>query len=237
MKRCPFCNADVPDYAVTCRFCGQQLGSSGPRQAPGAKSESQVLTLIMGILALVCIPIGPIFAIVAIALWAVHRGKVKKGLARPDGTATAGLVLAVIGIVLTVMAIVMMVAVWSNVVGTIGEPFAAAQLQEIRKAQELHQQSTGQFATELSQLEAYGLAPIEEMSRWFKYDFHLRSSGDYWSCIASPIGPTSSEFTRRYLYIDQEGTVRCSPNADVNSTSPEYHMPNTYENPSPPRSG
>ena len=246
MKKCPFCQADIPNYATICKFCGEKLGPAGPPPgayggpprpggfgAPPAKSGTQVVTLIMGILGLCCFPFG----IVAIILWFSHRSKVNKGLANPDGAATVGLVLAVVGLVLNVLMIVMFFAAMST--REVKEAGVASQLALIAQAQENYRAANGCYASQLSLLEQYGVMPSGYVEWFFGYTVTLTLSedGSDWSCVGTPTRPGTGADRLSYFYIDKEGIVRFSKNADVGPTSPEYPLQQYQNYQTPPRRG
>lgn len=228
MRKCPFCDSEVADTVVLCRFCGETLGHATPAQA--ARGSSQVLTLVMGILALVCFPIGPLFGIVTVVLWAVHRGRVKRGFVKPDGLATAGFVIALVGILWQMLAVVAYVA-YKDV---LDEALAAETLMEAHKAQERYRQANGEYASDKSQLERYGLEDTDSIGAFIGYSFKLTSDGSEWSCVASPVEPDADKNRRRYLYINQTGVVRCSKTKDVGPDSPEYVSPGYHGTRQPP---
>jgi hypothetical protein len=175
----------------------------------------------MGILALVCVPIGPIFGLVTIILWASHRGKVKRGQARPDGTATAGFILGIIGSVLHAIVIVSFLVVLFS--PSFWEIMTAGQLNALHEVQEKFKADNGQYATQMSQLKPYGTETFEAIAKYFSYELELSGDGSEWSCVASPTKPVVKGYKLHYFFIDQTGIIRSSETEDVGPDSPVYH--------------
>ena len=223
MKKCPFCGADIPYNALVCRFCGERL--EAPAQGYGysapAKTGSQTLTLVMGILGFFCLPLG----IVAIILWANHRSKVKRGLAQPDGAATAGMVLGFVSVVINIIAIIAFVVIWMSMWGMMYESMTAAQLMQIHEAQQRHMQLNGRYAYQLSELSSHGVQDMGQFSSFIGYDFDLTSDGTTWSCVASPARTGDGDNRMRHFYVDQEGVIRVSDTVDIGPESPPYRFP------------
>ncbi len=229
MKRCPFCGSNIPLTATECTFCGERLEGTG--DLPGRQLETsspQVLTLVMGILGFFCFPFG----ITAIVLWFSHRGKVKRGLARPDGSATAGMVVGTIGLCWQMLVFIGIIAMWSFIC----EGVAYGALGSIHKAQEEHMSINGSYAVELEQLERYDVQSPNELGSLFGYKFELTSDGESWSCVASPLEP-GEENKLHYFYIDQTGKVRISDSEDIGPDSPEYVLPGQFGKPGSPKKG
>jgi len=241
MRKCPSCGSYAPDYEAECRYCGakfagvgadSQQSQSQPYQQPyrqsrqqvhGNASSSQVLTLVMGILGVFCFP----FAVIAIILWAVHRGKVKQGLAQPDGAATAGLVMSVIGIGLQVLVLIGVIAVWSVVGIYWHEGGAAGTLKQIGLAQTAYYRDKGYYAYSFDELKPYGIEDISAVESIFNYTFELEGRGDKWSVIARPLPSEVGKL--RYLYIDQTGKIRADKSPNIGSHSPEFTLPDELQ--------
>jgi hypothetical protein len=227
MRKCPACGSDIPDDAVVCRFCGEKFGKPAPYAMRPKSGGSQVLLLIMGILALLCFPIGPIFGLVAIILWISYRAKVKSGLAGPDGSATAGLVLGVLGSVLHVIAIIGIVAVMNT--PQFGESMVASQLVAFHQAQEEYKKQNGEYATEISELNKQGVKAFIGIAGWFDYKLELKGDGESWSCIARPAKPEDNGYKMHHFYIDQTGVLRSSETEDVGPKSPATPIVGSYQ--------
>jgi hypothetical protein len=214
VRICPFCNSEIPEQAVICRYCGSQLdAASGP--AVQARPESQVLTLIMGILGLFCFPFG----IVAFVLWLGHRGRVRRGMVRQDGSATAGMVLGLVGFAWQMLFLI--AGIYAFFSPAFREPFVAQMMREIHKAQEKHKSSKGEYAAAPAQLKDFGGEPAVETAKWFGYRLEFKASEGEWSCTAIPKDPERY----RHFYIDQTGKLRHSKTADIGPHSPEYRPP------------
>jgi len=219
MRKCPFCGSEIPDNAMKCRFCNENLEARD--MGITKKVEPQTVTLVMGILSIFCFPFG----IVAIILWAAHRSKVKKGLVKADSSATTGMIIGIIGIFLQIIFVIAMVFVFSSFFAMLGEPMTATQLLVIHKAQEQYKNANNTYATNLKQLEKYGVQGVRELGSFTGYEYFLQSNNYQWSCIAKPIDKDSK---KKYLYIDQEGTVRYSDTEEIGPQSPPYQMPNSF---------
>lgn len=230
MRKCPSCGSDIPDNAVVCRFCGEKLGLPAS-YAMQQRAGSQILILIMGILALICFPVGPVFGLVAIILWLSYRGKVKRGLAGPDGSATAGLVLGIIGSSLHILAIIGFLALINT--PQFGEGIAASQLVALHQAQEEYKKQNNQYATSIPQLKKLGAETFEDFANWFDYKFEMEGDGESWSCIARPAKPEVKGYKLHYFYVDQSGVLRSSETEEVGPDSPVYPMSaGSYPSPS-----
>ncbi len=211
MKVCPFCNSQIPDEAIVCKFCGSQLDARAAFGA-GARPESQVLTLVMGIFGLFCFPFG----IVSIILWFGHRGRVKRGLVRSDGSATAGMVLSLVGIGWQMLFII--AAVFIIFSPAFHEAMVAQGLRSLHQAQAKYKAENGEYASAPAQLKKYDGEAGIEIAKWFGYKLEFEAGKDAWSCKAIPKNPDKY----RYFYIDQTGTLRHSKTADVGPESPPY---------------
>jgi len=214
VKTCPFCSSDIPEEATICRYCGSQLeavAGIGVRARP----ESQVLTLIMGILGLFCFPFG----IVAFFLWLGHRGRVKSGVVRADGSATAGMVLGLVGIAWQVLFGIAGVLMFFS--PAFREPVVAQMMLEIHRIQESHKAATGEYASTFDELRKHGSEVPVEVYGFFGYRLDMKGGGTEWSCTAIPKDPEGY----RHFFIDQTGKVRHSKTADIGPHSPEYRPP------------
>jgi hypothetical protein len=172
----------------------------------------------MGILGLFCFPFG----IVAFVLWLGHRGRVKRGLVRSDGSAIAGMVLGLVGIAWQILAAIGIVYVMLS--PAVHEAIVAKSLRTLHQAQEEYKAKNGEYASASANFEKDEAKAIDEVAKFFGYRLEFEASKDEWSCKAIP----KDTEKYRHFYIDQTGILRESKTPDIGPDSPPYQEPKSF---------